>query len=481
MNLFLKNDTKSTSVPNKFIECSLSAPEKYTQAYLLGLMYSSINQDVDFDLFCSRLGMGRQEVMESYEYWQRKGFARIINSDDFCLEFGDFNKYEEDLYTEREFNQQLQSIFGSRQLSPHEYLKIYDYTDMFGLSKKVVLLLAEYCVLMKGRRVSIAYMDKVARSWAEEEEIDTEEKAREMIASYKTSSSGIVRVLKQLGISGREPSKDEEDLFYKWTHEWGFTLEAILTACSHTTSAREPSMKYLDRIVERLYEQGSTTSRRIIEKKLNSEAMTGNIQELMRIIGEKSLKPSLEYESLYNKWTGVYGYGMDMLRLAARASGENGKKPFPYIDDILTEWYNNRIFSSEEAEKYISGRQEADGHIAAVFKAAGISKNVADAHRRAYARWTEEFGLSHDAILLAAEISSLYDNPYSYLNRILSNWHESGVRTLKDAQLETKKHSGRKSVSSENASSISSERASYERPTENYDHLAIDFFRDEGA
>jgi DnaD/phage-associated family protein len=473
MNLFLKNDTNNTVVPNKFIESSLNAPEKYTQVYLLGLMYSSINQDIDFDMFSARLDMSRQEVMESYEYWQRKGFVRIINSDDFCLEFGDFNKYEDDLYTEREFNRQLQGIFGSRQLSPHEYLKIYDYTEIFRLPKKVVLLLAEYCVLMKGRRVSIAYMDKVARSWAEEEEIDTEEKAKDMIASYKTSSSGIVRVLKQLGISGREPSKDEEELYYKWTHEWGFTLEAVLTACSHTTSAREPSMKYLDRILQRLLDQGSLTSRRIAEKKYTAETTTGNIQELMRIIGEKSLKPSFEYESLYNKWTSVYGYGMDILRLAARVSGENGKKPFTFIDDVLTEWYNNRIFTAEQAKNYISERHETDGNIEAVFKAAGITRNVADAHRRAYAKWTEEFGMSHDAILIAAEMSSVKDSPYSYLNRLLSNWHDSGVKTLKDAQLEAKKHPASKNVSAE--------RASYERPTENYDHLAIDPFADEGA
>ena len=184
MQLLLKNDTKATCVPNRFIECCLCAPEKYIASYLLGIMYSSSGQQIDFDLFCERLHMSRQEIMESYEYWQKKGFAHIINSDDFCLEFGDFNKYEEDLYTEREFNQQLQNIFGSRQLSVHEYLKIYDYTDTFRLPKKVVLLLAQYCVLLKGRRVAISYMDKVAKTWAEEENIDTEEKA-----NYKTSRS----------------------------------------------------------------------------------------------------------------------------------------------------------------------------------------------------------------------------------------------------------------------------------------------------
>ncbi|MDD5017321.1 MAG: DnaD domain protein [Eubacteriales bacterium] len=475
MQLQLKNNSKSTAVPNRFIECSLTAPEKYTASYLLGLMYASTNQDIDFDMFCARLDMSEDDVIGAFEYWQKRGFAHIVNTDKLCFEFGVFSgeKPEDDLYTEREFNQKLQNIFGSRQLSPHEYIKIYDYTDMFHLPKKVVLALAEYCVLMKGRRVGISYMDKVAQSWAELEYIDTEEKAREKIAHFKTASSGVLRVLKQLGISGRGPTKDEAVLFDKWTGLWGFTLEAVLTACAHTTAAREPSMKYLDRILERLKADGDTTSRKISEKKSQSDSFSKNIKELMHIIGEPSLKPSYEYESLYQKWTSVYGFDMDMLIMAARLSGSRGKKPFPYLDDILTDWYNNRVLTAADARAYIALRQTMDKRITAVFETAGIAKKVTDAHRKTYARWNTECGISHDAILLAAEISSLSENPYRYLNTILSNWHDAGVKTLADAQRETKKYSVKQNTASR--------RASYERPIENYDHLAIDFFKDEGA
>ncbi len=472
MQLQLKNEVKSTAVPNAFIKCCLDAPEKYTESYLLALMYSSCSQQIDFGILCAELGMSKEEVMEAYEYWQKKGFARIVNSDRFCLEFGDFNMPEEDdLYTEREFNLKLQEIFGSRQLSPYEYLKIYDYTDTFHLPKKVVLLLAEYCVALKGKRVSITYMDKVAKSWVEEENVNTEEKAREKIASFKTASSGIVRVLQQLGISNRKPTKDESALFEKWTGEWGFTLEAILTACSHTTAAREPSMKYLDKILERLHSDGNTTSRKITESSKKNETALKNIKELMHIIGESTLKPSLEYETLYSKWTSVYGFDMEMLTLAAKLSGAKGKKPFPYIDAILTDWYNNRITSAAGAKTYIEERQALDNRISAVFKAAGISRSVAEVHRKNYIKWNADWGLSSDTILLAAEISSLSDNPYRYLNTIVSNWHDSGVKSLKDAQRETKKHNAGRAPQKEG----------FERPTENYDHLAIDFFRNEGA
>jgi DnaD/phage-associated family protein len=474
MQLQLKNDSKSTAVPNRFIECCLKAPEKYTESYLLTLMYASNNKEINFEILFARLRMSQPEFIEVFTYWQEKGLAIIENKNNgIGLTLGGvYCEPDEDLYTEREFNQKLQTIFGSRQLSPHEYLKIYDYTDMFGLPKPVVLLLAEYCVLLKGRRVSVAYMDKVAKSWAEEEAIDTEEKAKEKIAAYKTAASGIARVLKQLGITRREPTQDEADLYQKWTGEWGFTLEAIITACSHTTAAREPSMKYLDRILERLFAQGSTTSRKIAEDKTLSERSIKNIQELMRIVGEANLKPSVEYESLYHKWTNVYGFDMDMLSLAARHSGSRGKKPLPYIDAVLTDWYNKRISTAEGAKRYITERQAFDERIKAVFKAAGISRSVTDIHRKAYTKWNEKWEINSDAILLAAEISSLSENSYRYLNTILTNWHNAGVKTLKDAQRETKKYSGKSNVS---------ERASYERPIGKYDHLAVDLFNDEGA
>jgi DnaD/phage-associated family protein len=421
--------------------------------------------------------MNMEEVLHAFEYWQKKGVARVVNGQSMCIEFGDFESAavhtEEELYTEREFNQMLQSLFGTRQLSPHDYLKIYDYTDTFGLNKKVVLALVEYCILLKGKRVSISYIDKVAKTWAEDEHIDNEQKARDYIESYKMMSSGIASVLKQLGLSGRGPTQDEYALFQKWTSQWGFTLEAILTACAKTTAAREPSFKYLDKILERLKERGLITSRTIAESHAQSEKESTALKEIMHLLGEPSLKPSFEHESLYQKWTTVYGFDNAMLLLAAKNVGARGKKPFSLLDTVLTDWYNNHILTPAQARRYIAEQKELDTRITSVFDTAGIPKTPTDAHRKIYARWHDTWGLSHDAILLAAEISTLSDNPYRYLNTILSNWHGAGVKTLTDAQRETKKH-----ASGQTASAM---RESFERPVENHNHLYFDPFADEGA
>jgi DnaD/phage-associated family protein len=466
MQLQLKNHTSETLVPGRFIDCCIGAPDKYTQTYLLFLKHSALNGTVDLDMLCTRLKMSMEEVLGAFEYWQKQGVARVVNGKTMCIEFGDFvisDAYtEEELYTEREFNQMLQSLFGSRQLSPHDYLKIYDYTDTFGLNKKVVLALVEYCILLKGRRVSIAYIDSVAKTWAEEK-IDTEEKARDYIDLHQMNSSGVMDVLKQLSFSGRRPTKDEFALFKKWTQEWGFTVEAVLTACAQTTAAREPSFKYLDKILERLKNRGLVTSRTIAESHMKNEQESSVLKEIMHLLGEPSLKPSFEHESLYQKWTTVYGFDKPMLIYAAKQVGARGKNPFAQFDGILTDWYNSRILTLTEAKAYIT-QQKA-------IESAGIAKTPTDAHRKVYTRWNDTWGIAHDAILLAADVSTLSEKPYSYLNSILTNWHNKGVKTLAEAQHEMKKHSGSSSAS----------RESFERPVENYDHLAVNLFEDEGA
>ena len=474
MQLKLKNSSNNTIIPNEFIGECIDAPPLFTAAYLFGLMHSQNNETIDLSVFSAKLKMREDEIIEAFEYWQKQGYVRIQNGSTVCFEFGVFkeNSVSDELYTESEFNQKLQSIFGARQLSPHEYIKIYDYTNVFLLPKEVVLLLVEYCVYTKGKRVSVAYLDKAAKGWAEDN-IDTEQKAIEYIEEKRQAASGVLKVLKQLGLSARKPTKDESALFEKWTGEWGFTLSAILTACANTTSAREPSMKYLDSILARLKKAGNTTSRKISESRQSSDSQSKDIRELMHVIGDKKMSPNAAHKQMYQKWITAYGYDMDVLTLAAEQASKRGNMPFSYLDEILTEWFNSGIESADDANEYVGGQQRHDKHILDMFDTAGIKKlRATNAHRRKYALWSEDWGMSHETILLAAEISSLAGQPYSYLNTMLTNWHSAGVTSITDAQKQTSKR--KKPQPSSNV-------GTNKRQTTNYDHLAVDLFKDEGA
>ena len=132
------------------------------------------------------------------------------------------------------------------------------------------------------------------------------------------------------------------------------------------------------------------------------------------------------------------------------------------------------IMTPQEAKRHIAAQAELDKRLTAVFEAAGIARAVTEASRKLYARWHEAWGLSHDVILLAAEISSLSENPYRYLSTLLSNWHEAGVKTLADAQRETKKRGSRRLAAG-------AKPVDFAHPEEDYDRLAVNLFEDEGA
>ena len=161
-----------------------------------------------------------------------------------------------------------------------------------------------------------------------------------------------------------------------------------------------------------------------------------------------------------------------MLLLAAR-SGRAGPQAFHKPGrgaDRLVQQPHHDASGGQAAH----GSQRVDKRLTAVFEAAGITRAATEASRKLYTRWHEAWGLSHDVILLAAEISSLSENPYRYLSTLLSNWHEAGVKTLADAQRETKKRGSRRLAAG-------AKPVDFAHPEEDYDRLAVNLFEDEGA
>ena len=154
----------------------------------------------------------------------------------------------------KDFNQNLQMVFGTRLLTPQEYIKIYDWIEVLNLPKEVILMMIQFYISKKGPNLSINYLDKVAIQWAKDG-INTLQKAEEYIQASESCYKDTVAVLKYLGIH-RAPSKVELELYKKWRDLWGFSLNSILQACRETTKVQSPNFAYLDKVLENMHSQG---------------------------------------------------------------------------------------------------------------------------------------------------------------------------------------------------------------------------------
>ena len=126
--------------------------------------------------------------------------------------------------------------------------------DSYGLPLEVILMLVDYCV--GAGKSSYAYMKKVAQNWGERE-IDSIEKADELISKLNTCQSIWTKFCSMTGIQNPKPTSSQAVLLLKWVGEYKFSAEMIYLAYEEMSdNCSRTSFKYMDEILKNWYLKG---------------------------------------------------------------------------------------------------------------------------------------------------------------------------------------------------------------------------------
>lgn len=441
-----------TPVENLFIqEFMLKAPGDFVKVYLYGLKqcYHADLSENSIESFSRALCLEKKVVENAFHYWERQGIIQVDKDEDQRLSIKYLNIKDilyngnqgshNSLYHYKDFNQNLQAIFGKRLLTPQEYLKVYDWIEILLLPAEVVLMMVQFYISKKGSRVSINYLDKVAESWAKDG-INTLQKAEEYIQQYESCYQETVAVLKYLGIH-RSPSRAELDLYKKWQDLWGFPLNGILEACKETTKIQSPNMAYLDKILENLYKLGLSSQQDIKQYLSSRDDINDKIKEVLFHLGYKDTAPTPEHQALYLKWINNWAMDHEVVILACKQCvRKKQRSTFNQLDQLLTKWKERGFTKSEDIKNYLKHKKILLDEIRAVLDRAGDNREVTAADQKVFTKWTEEWNLPYELILLAAEYSTMAENKLPFINKILSNWHKSGITSVKDAIADHQRH-----------------------------------------
>ncbi len=444
-----------TPLENLFIqEFMIKAPGDFVKVYVYGL-YQCLNPaaaDSTEEAFARALGLEPDTVKNAFAFWARDGLVRILSEDPLSVEYYNVknrlhqNGFETppELARYADFNIALQTVLGGRFLHTQDLQKIYDWIEVLGLSPEAVLHMISHCVNLKGAQVSLAYMHKVALSWAREG-VRTLEDAAQHIARHSAVTSLTQKVLSHIGIY-RAPTVDENALYDKWTKEWGFTHEAVISACKETTKIQKPNLAYVDRVLLALYEQGITAPEAILAHFSERETLGAKLREVLLALGIKSASPTQKQNILYARWTREWGFGHTAILAACERAAESGHPTFEAVNAILEEWDEKGVHSTEEAQALIEADRTVDGAIAEIFKRAGILRSIGMPERAAYKKWRETWGMEEKLLLFAAELSADAQQPWQFFQKLLTNYQKKGVLTLEQAVAERKSHSARKTM-----------------------------------
>ncbi len=410
----------------------------YVKVYLMCMYHSRIPGDTSkVEDVARELSLETETVENAIRYWERRGLLVVIGDNPLRYQLRSAIQRAisgEPLRADNafvEFSERVYELFGeSRKVRPSEISMAYEWVEEEGLSPEAVLILLRSMWTMRGAQFNFQQAGQMAVKLRENGAQDAA--GAERYLRYQESvHRGAQAVLRRLG-RRRYPSEDELALYRKWVDEWGFTQEGILAACKETTSAGEPSMKYLDGILARLHTgngqpQGATAVEDSIDKGREELKRAAEVLNALgaRLRPEAVLPICRELEETRPQELIVY---------AAQECARNGKNTLEDLTRLLESWDKRGLRTEADARSYVQHVRTLDATLYRIYEACGYHGRAGKTDREYLERW-QAMGFEEDLLLLAArQASGASSQKMKYINSVLKSWQQNGVTTLNQAE-----------------------------------------------
>jgi DnaD/phage-associated family protein len=139
-------------------------------------------------------------------------------------------------------------------LSDRQVADIQDWVTTYGFGVDMV-----QAIIREGQRQGVTrmnYLNQIAKQWFEEG-VRSPEEAEIHLQRYRKVAGKHKVIIQYLGLN-RQLAPAEQALLDKWTEEWGFSNEVVISACTEAIGKRYP-LQYINKILETWKSQGIKT------------------------------------------------------------------------------------------------------------------------------------------------------------------------------------------------------------------------------
>lgn len=434
--------SNTTNVDNAFINEFLPyANDTCVKVYLYGLYKCNTPNMYDntLDSFATILGMDKEDVYSAFLYWQDQGLVQILATDPFEVVYNPVRsaiastkKYNKEKYAD--FNMQLEAILKGRNITLNEYYQYYEFMEVYHMEPEALILIIGYCVSAKGAKVGYNYVLTIAKNWAYDG-ITSYEKVDAKLQELEQNSSQIGDLFKLLGIK-RVASLDEKELFNKWQGEFEFSFDTILGVCKlyKKKKLKLSTMEKLDSVLSKYYEMKLSSLKEIENYETEKDGLYKISRQVCKCLGlyYDNIEPvSSNYTQ---KWV-LMGFGDEVLFAIANYCFKSSIRSLDGMDNVINKFFKLGIITSEALKEYFDDILKIDNNIKQILDSLGIVRNVNKFDRDFYKTWITEWHISNELLQHAILLSKDKYAPMQYLNKLLSLWHTSGVKTIADANM----------------------------------------------
>lgn len=424
-----------TNVENSFIREYLPmATGEAVKVYLYGLyMCQNPQRDLSLVELSQTLEMDEKTIVDCFMFWEEFGLVAVLSKEPLTVQFLPIKrtsatkprKYNAEKYSD--FSKSLDLILTSRMISTSEYTEYFNIMETYGIKPDAMLLIVRYCVDRKGEDIGYKYIAKVAKDFGNRE-ITTVDKVEKELSSYILRTGEISKVLKALKLK-RQPDIEDQKLFKKWTEELNFETDNIVFAAS---KMKKSGIDKLDEFIMELYALKSFTKEEIADYITKKELVYQLAIKINRALSIYVDVLDTEVDTYIKKWLS-YGFTEDTLSFIAQYCFRKGTNTLEEMDGVIALLRNRGFITLSSVGDYFEEQKQTDLFISKILATAGINRRPTDWDRENLNVW-KGWNLSEEMILEASKKSAGRSSPIAYMNAILSNWKNTGVFTIEEAE-----------------------------------------------
>lgn len=444
-----------TSVENKFITKYLTELEPVAvKVYLFALyLYQNGQSEYTVTDFATKLNLTEDAVKDYFEYLDEFELVSVISHSPLEVKILDCENYygkPKKLHPEKYegLYDEIQSIVGGRMISQNEFREYLILLEEYGLERNAIVMIVNYCVNLKGDKISASYIKKVARNFCDAG-LTTASQIEEKLSSYTASSAALLKIFAACSIK-RQPEVEDGELLNKWLG-LGYSEDAIICAAK---GFKTKSFERLDEAISELYKNNKFDAKEIDDYRKMKNSLYDTAFAVAKSLSVYMPDPTPYVENYVNVWCG-YGFSGEALKKIANYCFLSGRNSFDAMNDFTENLYRDAFVDDDSINHLLEQLAEDDKFIKSILNACGLTRKIIPYDRQALSRW-RDWGFNEAMIIKAAELSAGKNNPVAAMNYLLSTWKNSGVYTVENipANSATSNKTKKRSVTEEWASTI---------------------------
>lgn len=416
-----------TSVENKFILKYLPHLEPNSvKVYLFSLyIYQNGLNSYSIGDFAQKLSLTETEIINYFEYLEELELVAIVSRSPLEVKIleadnlsGTPKKFKPEKYAD--FTKNVQNIIKGRMISPNEFREYFVLLEDYGFEQNALIMIINYCVNLRGDKINYQYIKKVAKSFADEK-ITTVKRVDEKLSAFTSSTPSLIKIFNAAGIN-RKPDIDDDKLYKKWSSEFQFEDDAIISCAKHF---KAKTVEKLDCALCELYKNKKFDVKEIEDYCKNKNSVYTATLEIARALGVYMQNSAPYIENYVNVWYN-YGYSFLCMKSIANYCFKHGMNSFEDMNGFINGLYKEGVVTDQNVGEHIAKLETDDRFIKEILTVCGLTRKPINWDRENLTRW-RSWNFSDTMILEAAKLSCGKSNPVAYINGILSGWKSEGI------------------------------------------------------